>query len=54
MIKVHILTTCARCNGQAYLPVGTEHDANGNPIHPSHPLPGLRGQRPGTHLGRPG
>lgn len=31
MIKVHILTVCEFCDGQAYQPVGPEIDANGDP-----------------------
>jgi hypothetical protein len=30
MVKVHILTTCEHCKGQAYLPVGEEEDYRGN------------------------
>ena len=29
MIKVHILTTCDHCNGQAYLPLGEAEDYQG-------------------------
>jgi hypothetical protein len=29
MIKVHILSTCTHCNGEAYLPCGEGEDADG-------------------------
>ncbi len=31
MIKVHILTTSSHCNGEAYLPIGQEINAQGKP-----------------------
>ena len=30
MIKIHILSTCTHCSGDAYLPSGEGEDANGH------------------------
>ena len=30
MIKVHILSTCTHCNGDAYMPVAKAEDSNGH------------------------
>ena len=30
MLKVHILTTCSHCNGEAYLAMGESEDNQGN------------------------
>ncbi|MCC6957686.1 MAG: hypothetical protein IT316_12890 [Anaerolineales bacterium] len=48
MFKVHILTTCDHCKGEAYLPVGEAVDAHGQPYVRHLPCPACdgTGQRP--------
>lgn len=48
MTKVHILTTCDHCNGQAYLPLSEVEDALGRKYmqHTLCPLCNGSGQRP--------
>ena len=48
MLKVHILTTCQHCNGQAYLPNGEGEDYKGRKYTRYVPCPMCQGegQRP--------
>ena len=43
MIKVHILSTCANCNGDAYLPCGESEDADGRKYTRYTPCPMCEG-----------
>ena len=44
MTKVHILTTCAACNGQAYVPIGEAEDYKGRKYTRYRPCPGCEGR----------
>ena len=43
MLKVHILTKCEHCKGQAYLPTGEVVDNNGKPYTRYIPCPNCEG-----------
>ena len=43
MIKVHILTTCEHCHGEAYLPLGEAQDYLGRTYTRYHPCPMCNG-----------
>jgi hypothetical protein len=43
MVKIHILTTCEHCNGQAYLPTGEDEDDKGRKYTHYTPCPMCEG-----------
>jgi hypothetical protein len=43
MLKIHILTTCSQCNGEAYQPIGEAEDCQGNKYIRHIPCPTCEG-----------
>ncbi len=43
MLKVHILATCSKCNGEAYLPMGEAEDCQGHKYTRHIPCPYCEG-----------